>query len=320
MKRPRLLVVGSLVMDLIVRAERIVAPGETILGTDYHTASGGKGANQAAQAALLGAEVIMAGKVGNDAFGKEMLFSLKQTGVDTSRVLIADNVPSGVGNIQIQSGAGKTQNRIVVVPGANMAINTDDIAHLEQEIGSYDMVILQMEIPMRINEMIAKWAAHAGVPVMLNPAPAAALKPGFLSNLCWIAPNEHEASVLTGIAIETESDISRAARKLQKDGCANVIITLGDRGAACQSGESFFICPCIRCNSPVDPTAAGDSFIGAFCTAISAGMEVHQAVEFANQVASITVSHMGAQPSLPDLQAVNNRLNAAGRAELVWDV
>lgn len=320
MKRPRLLVVGSLVMDLIVRAERFVAPGETILGTDFHTASGGKGANQAAQAALLGAEVAMVGKVGNDAFGQEMLLSLNRAGVNTSGILIADNVSSGVGNIQIQSCAGKTQNRIVVVPGANMAIAKSDIAYIEQEIGRYDMVILQMEIPMAINETIATWAAHAGVPVMLNPAPTTKLKSDFLSNLCWIAPNEHEASVLTEMAIETESDIFRATRKLQEDGCANVIITLGDRGAACRSGESFFISPCVQCDHPIDPTAAGDSFIGAFCTAISAGVAVHQAVEFANQAASITVSRMGAQPSLPDLQTVNSRLNAAGRAELLWDV
>ncbi len=319
MKQPRLLVIGSLVMDLIVCAERFVNAGETILGTDYHTASGGKGANQAAQAALLGADVAMAGKVGDDAFGREMLSSLNRAGVDTSRVRVTHEAPSGVGNIQIQSVMGKTQTRLVVVPGANMTFTQDDIAPLEREICRYDMVILQLEIPMAVNELVAAWAARDGVPVMLNPAPAAALDAAFLSHLSWLAPNEHEASLLTGLPIATETDMRRAADWLRQRGCPNVIITLGDRGAACQNGETFFVSPCIPCKHPVDPTAAGDSFIGAFCTALSAGMPVRQAMTFANQAASITVSRMGAQPSLPNLQMVNERLLAAGQATLRFD-
>lgn len=319
MKRPRILVVGSFVMDMIYESERFVRAGETILGTGFHAAPGGKGANQAMQAALLGADVSMAGKVGRDPYGEAMLASLRGAGVDTHRVIVSDDAPSGISNIQIQTG-GRTQNRIIVIPGANMALEPDEFPWLAQEAAGFDMIILQHEIPMAVNEAVAAAAFQVGVPVLLNPAPSAALSPGFLSHLAYIAPNEQEAEDLTGLPVQDEASARRAAFRLCEMGVPRAIITLGERGAAHCDGARFLRSPGAPCPTPVDPTAAGDSFIGAFATAICAGMAVEQAMTFANFTASITVSRMGAQPSLPALSEVNAKLSAAGLGALSYDV
>ena len=319
MKRPRLLVVGSFVMDLIFRADRFVSQGETILGTDFHSAPGGKGANQAVQAARLGAEVSMVGKVGGDAYGEAMIASLNEAGVRTDEVTVTGACPSGLSNIQIRDNGGAAQHRIRVSPGANMALVPDDVAFLEREIARYDMVILQLEIPMEINEVVARYARASGVPVMLNPAPAAPLSPGLMQNLTYIAPNEHEAEALTGVRPEDDASIRRAAALLRQKGADRVIITLGEVGAALWNGERFLISPAAHCPQPVDPTAAGDSFIGAFSTALCAGMAEEDAMAFANHAACLTVSGMGAQPSLPTLEQVNASLAGAGRKTLHYD-
>ncbi len=320
MKKPRLLVVGSFVMDLIFRTERFVEPGETILGLDFRSASGGKGANQAVQAARLGADVTMVGKVGDDAYGKAMIASLSEAGVCTDKVMVTNRYLSGMSNIQIQDSGNGTQNRIIVMAGANMAITPKDVAFLEEEVALYDMVMLQQEIPMEINILVARYARAKGVPVMLNPAPSAPLEKELLSYLTYITPNEHEAQDLIGIKPEGEPAVRRAAVLLRDQGVANVVITLGAAGAAFWNGRRFFISTGVPCLNPVDPTAAGDSFIGAFCTAVCAGMEMEDAMVFANHTASITVSKMGAQPSLPALKLVNESLAAAGRATLCYDV
>ncbi|MCI5955562.1 MAG: ribokinase [Clostridiales bacterium] len=319
MKRPRILVVGSFVMDLIFRADRFVSQGETILGTDFHSAPGGKGANQAVQAARLGAEVSMVGKVGDDGYGRAMLASLNEAGVGTEGVTVTKDCPSGLSNIQIRDDGAMAQNRILVIPGANMAIAPKDVAFLEREIAQYDMVVLQLEIPMEINELVARYARANGVPVMLNPAPAAELSSAFMKNLTYLAPNEHEAEALTGVQPKDEASIRHAAELLRQQGAQRVIITLGESGAAFWDGEHFLMSPAATCEHPVDPTAAGDSFIGAFSTAVCAGMRAEDAMAFANHTASLTVSGMGAQPSLPGLERVNASLAKAGRQTLHYD-
>lgn len=316
MKKPRILVVGSFVMDMIFRSKRFVQPGETILGLDFHSASGGKGANQAVQAARLGADVTMVGKVGKDEYGHAMLASLAQAGVNTQRVVITDAFPSGMSNIQVQSGGEGTQNRIMVIPGANMAITEEDIAFLQTAISTYDMVLLQLEIPMRINLTVARYAHAAGVPVMLNPAPSDILDDEFLALLDYIAPNEHEAKDITGIQPTDSATIAAAIDALTRRGVKNAILTLGDAGAAWGNGKRKWLCPAIPCEAVADPTAAGDSFIGSFCTAICAGMAVEDAMLFANQAASITVSRAGAQPSLPTLAEVNAALEKRSATRL----
>ena len=316
-RKAKILVVGSFVMDLIVSTSRVPNEGETVIaGLDFKTASGGKGANQAVQAAKLGAEVTFVGKVGDDNFGREMIRSVGEAGVNTSYVITDKEVPSGVGNIILETKPGqKTKNRIIVVPGANMSITPDDIAFLKQTIKEYDMVILQLEIPMEINEIVTSYAYEAGVPVMLNSAPSAPLSPELLKKLSFISPNEHEAADLTGVAI-TKKDgaldmdtVKKAASELMKKGIKNVIITLGSNGVAFMNSEMFLYKPCIDIVKVADPTAAGDSFVGAFCTAVASGKSYEEALNYANYTATITVSRMGAQPSLPNHKEVEELMD-----------
>jgi len=309
-KKPKILVVGSFVMDLIVSTNKFPNSGETVLGTSFQTAPGGKGANQAVQAARLGADVTMVGKVGNDDFGKRLVQSCKDSGIHTDFVAVDDTVSSAVGNVQLEVSENETRNRIIVVSGANMTITPQDIAFLKDTIDRYDMVILQLEIPMQINEIVAKYAFDKGVPVMLNSAPSAPLSDELLSCLTYISPNEHEAADLSGVKIRkdgkkvNEADVKAAVNVLLAKGVKNVIITLGSAGAVVANAKESVYAPCVDVVEVKDPTAAGDSFVGAFTTAVCAGLNHSQALDFANYTATLTVSRMGAQPSLPKFDEV----------------
>lgn len=311
-RKPRILVVGSFVMDLIVRADRFVQPGETILGTGFSTASGGKGANQAMQAALLGAQVSMVGCVGKDDFGRQMLASLRGAGVDVSHVTVTDRVSSAVGNVQIACQGGETQNRIVVFPGANMAITPEDVAFLKDGVQDFDLVMLQLEIPMEINALVASYAHAKGVPVMLNPAPSAPLEDSLLRCLTYFSPNEHEAADYVGFPLRDETDVRRAVRALAARGVQHTLITRGENGSALSDQGNVTLCPCVPCEHVADPTAAGDSYVGAFCFGVAAGLTLGQAMTLASHTASITVSRMGAQPSLPTLDMVLELMRRTG--------
>lgn len=310
MKKPKILVVGSLVMDLIATSKRFVKAGETILGDSFSTAPGGKGANQAYQMAKLGADVSFFGKVGYDAFGEEMILSLKNAGVDTHMMLKTSEASSAVGHIQIQKNENGTQNRIVVISGANMTIRPDEVEFLKEDIANYDLVVLQLEIPMQINELVAEYAYNKGVPVMLNPAPSAPLSKSLLSHLSYISPNEFEAEDIVGFPVNDEESRHKAVQKLHEMGVKNVIITLGELGAIFSDGNEIVMSHSIKCDNVLDPTAAGDSFIGAFCTAICSGLSPKESLLFANYTASITVSRMGAQPSLPDINIVLDKMKS----------
>lgn len=313
MKRPNILVVGSFVMDLIVTTNRFPQSGETVMGTDYRTAPGGKGANQAVQAARLGARVTMAGKVGRDSFGQELLASARDAGVDVSRAAFSDTAPSAVGNVQVETAEGQTSNRIIVVSGANMEIAPADVVFLRDDIGQYDMVILQFEIPMEINCLVAEYAAAKGVPVMVNCAPYAPIPAELLKNTAYISPNEHEAALLTGRTLDTDADIEWALYKMREMGVKNALITLGSRGVACLGEDGkMMVSPAVQGLDVKDPTAAGDSFVGAFCTALCAGISVEDALTFANYAAGLTVCRMGAQPSLPTADEVFSLMASRG--------
>ena len=313
-KRPKILVVGSLVMDLIVSAPRFPESGETVLGTAYTTAPGGKGANQAYQAALLGAEVTMVGCVGKDAFGQELLESLQAVGVDVSHVRRDGTACTAIGNVQLEQRDETSSNRIIVVPGANMALCREDIAFLKDEIASYDLLLLQLEIPPAVNELAAQYAFAAGVPVMLNPAPSAPISPSLLSCVTCLTPNEHEAADLTGVAVVDEPTALLACERLRRMGIPQVIITRGGEGAVYSTGDTLIHSPCIPCDTVADPTAAGDSFIGAYCTARCMGATAEEALRFANYAAHITVSRAGAQPSLPTMQEVLDLMHSHGES------
>lgn len=305
-KKPKILVVGSLVMDLIVTTERFCNAGETVIGHGFSTAPGGKGANQAVQAARLGANVTMFGKVGNDDFGRRLIESVRESGVNTEHIQMTDTAPTAVGNVQIQSNTQGTENRIIVVPGANMEITPDDIAVLKNSISDYDMVMLQNEIPMEINLLVAQYAKVAGVPVMLNPAPSAEISAELISCLTYISPNEHEAQDLVGFTVDNEKSVSAAVQTLRSMGVKNVLITMGKNGCVFYDGKTLVNSASVDCGKIVDPTAAGDSFLGAFCTAVAAGIPIVDVLQFANCTAGITVCRMGAQTSLPALDEVMN--------------
>ena len=309
MKKPRILVVGSFMMDLVASARRAPNLGETVIGFAFRTAPGGKGANQAVQAARLGAITDMVGCVGNDSFGREMIEALKSSGVDTSRVKVCEELPSGVGHIEIQDGPEGVQNRIIVVPGANYDLKPADLEWLKEGIKSYDMVIMQLELEMETIEYVARMAHDAGVPVMLNPAPAAALSDELLSCVTYLTPNETEAAILTGVKTDAEGrlvedNLKEAASVLMSKGVENVIITLGDQGAALCSEDGVQIIPCVKMADVKDPTAAGDSFVGGFCAGIAAGLSMQEALQLAVHTAAITVCGYGAIPSLPTLDQV----------------
>lgn len=313
MKKPNILVVGSFVMDQIARTSIFPKEGETVLGNTFAKAPGGKGANQAVQMARLGADVTMIGKVGHDANGDEMVRTCREAGIHTDDMLYGgENEMSGCSVIILEEHPGEqTKNRIIVLPGTNHTIRRDEVEFLKEKIADYDLLVLQLEIPMEINEQVAAYAYEKGVPVMLNSAPSAPLSDELLSHLSFISPNEHEAANMIGITIHHDPENARkvnmddakaACAALKAKGVKNVLITLGEAGAVLDTEKSgFYYSPCAENIQAVDPTAAGDSFVGAFCVGITCGWNYEDILKFANHTAALTVSALGAMPSLPDL-------------------
>lgn len=309
-KKPRILVVGSFVMDVIATTERVPKSAQTVYGKSFHMAPGGKGANQALQCARLGAGVTMMGCVGNDLFGEMLLELPRAAGVDISHVLVRQGITSGIGHVTLEVTEHAAQNRIVVIPGANQTLTVDEVAWIRDEIAAYDMVLLQLEVPPAVNRAVARWAREAGVPVMLNPAPATDLDDELLSLVSYLTPNEQEASVETGLPLGTDEngplreDLQKIAAALRSKGVENVIITLGGSGSAVVEADSIRYIPCVHMDHVADPTAAGDSFVGALSVGLAVGLSRENALAFASHTAAITVSRMGAMPSLPTLDEV----------------
>ena len=309
LKVPKILVVGSFMMDLIATTERAPKAGETVKGLRFQSAPGGKGANQAVQCARLGADVTMVGCVGDDAFGKIMLRTAQDSGVDVSHVITDPAEASGVGHITVEVTGNSAQNRITICPGANMNLKEEQIKWLKSEIGNFDAVLLQFEIPMEINETVAYWAKQAGTMVMVNPAPAAPISDTLIMNATYFSPNELELETLSGRGLDLQEGIDlgkikKAADVLFEKGLSRLLITLGDKGSVLLDGEDILTADCVKMPIVKDPTAAGDSFVAAFCTGLTAGLSRQQALEFASHTAAITVSRMGAMPSLPSAEEV----------------
>ena len=312
MAKPKILVVGSFVMDQIATTEVFPREGQTVLGGTFSKAPGGKGANQAVQMARLGADVTMVGKLGHDGNGEDMIKTCKEAGINTDYVLYDDELPSGCSVIILEEAPGKqTVNRIIVLSGSNMSITPDDVAFLKEKVAEYDLVVLQLEIPMEINELVAAYAYEKGVPVMLNSAPSAPLSDELLSHLAYISPNEHEAFDMVGVKISHEGkevnmeEAKAATAALKAKGVKNVLITLGESGAVLDTErDGFFYSPCVDGIMAVDPTAAGDSFVGALSVGLCCGWGYEETLRFANHTAGLTVSALGAMPSLPTLDKV----------------
>lgn len=310
LKKPKILVVGSFMMDLIASTKQAPKSGETIIGLKFQTAPGGKGANQAVQCARLGAHVTMVGQVGDDAFGKIMTDTAAAAGVDVSHVTVDKNESSGVGHILLEVTEHGAQNRITVCPGANFTLTVEDVAWLKEDIKNYDLLMMQFELPMEVIEAVAGWAHEAGVPVMVNPAPAAPISAKLLSCATYLSPNEHEAAIIADHPLRADEsgvnmeDVQAVSEAFQARGVENLIITLGENGSIVAGKNGIHQTACVKMPHVADPTAAGDSFVAAFCTGLCAGLPQGEALAFASHTAAITVSRMGAMPSLPTVSEV----------------
>ena len=291
----KILVAGSLNMDLRFSMKRMPLEGETVLGDGLLYNPGGKGANQAAAAAKLGGDVAMLGALGKDGFGDTLEKSLADCGCDVS-ALRRVTLPTGTASIYVDDMG---RNSIVVVAGANACCDTEYLKSCEKALEDCEIVMLQLEIPYDAVWHMARRAHGLGKTVILNPAPAPdAIPEGVLKDIDWLTPNETELARLSGLPCEEPSEIEEAAAALRRKGVRNVLVTVGSRGAyLCTEAFSELI-PAERVKA-VDTTAAGDCFNGAFAVALSEGLSPRDAVVFANRAASLSVTREGAQSSLP---------------------
>ena len=325
-RKPRILVVGIFVMDLIASTKQAPNRGETVIGLNFRTAPGGKGANQAVQCARLGADVTMAGRVGDDAYGRETVAAAAAAGVDVSRVVVDAENPTGVSAITLEITETGAHNRIVVCPGANGAMTVEEISWIRDEVKNYDLVMLQFELPMFINEAVARWAHDAGVPVMVNPAPAAPVSPELYRCAAFFSPNEHEAAAMSGHPIRVdenganEDDLRAVAEIFREKGVENLIVTLGGNGSVAVNKNGAEHVACVKMPVVADTTAAGDSFVASFSTLWCAGLPARQALAFASHAAAITVSRHGAIPSLPTLAEATALLRERGYEDMDYEL
>lgn len=282
----RVLVIGSINMDLVVSAERFPGPGETILGNAFSTFPGGKGANQAVAARRLGAQVSMIGCVGRDAFGVELVDTLAREGIDTRHIRVSADVATGVAAITLSA----SENSIVVVPGANHAITLEQLETAEEAFQTADVVLCQLEIPLEIVEAAAAMAARFGKPFLLNPAPAQVLPEKLLAQTTLLTPNEHELALIFGTPADAwQSTLARHPER--------VLMTRGADGAwfADPKGEAVH-CPAFAVEA-IDTTGAGDTFNGAL--AACWGRELRELVRLACGASALSVTRKGAQSGMP---------------------
>jgi ribokinase len=299
----KILVIGSLNTDLVVRASRFPSPGETILGENLVTIPGGKGANQAVAAARLGAQVAMIGRVGTDAFGSTLINNLKQNKVDADRVIKDGSSATGTAVIVVDS---QGQNSIILSPGANAKVTPSDIGR--GTFSGCSLLLLQLEIPIETVIHSANLAREKGLRVLLNPAPAHNLPDDLLRTADYILPNETELGLLTGKPVNDLAAVGAAGRSLLARGAKNIIVTLGAQGALILNKDATKLIPSFKVNV-VDTTAAGDAFIGGLAVGLLNGESLEDAVQYACACGALAVTKFGAQPSLPTAEDVNGIIN-----------
>ena len=290
------LIVGSLNMDLVIRTPRLPSPGQTVAGPALETIPGGKGANQAVAAARLGGRVAMLGCVGDDAHGIALRDGLRREGVDTAMVSAHAGITTGIACVTV---ADSGQNTIVIVAGANELLTPTMIEAQRAAFERARVIVCQLESPPDAVECALKLGRRLDKTVILNPAPAIGPLPTpWLAACDYLIPNETEAALLTARPVESPEDALDAAADLQAQGARHVIITLGARGIAYANTATRLLLPAPSAEA-VDTTAAGDTFVGALATALAEGESPNAAIQFGQAAAAVSVTRLGAQPSIP---------------------
>ncbi|MBD8837339.1 MULTISPECIES: ribokinase [Paenibacillus] len=290
----KICVIGSSSMDLVVTSSRRPGAGETVLGDSFKTVPGGKGANQAVAAARLGAEVAMIGRVGDDAFGKDIVENFRANAVNTQNVKPVTHLESGTAHIILAEG----DNSIVVVEAANREVTPAYVDEAAEVIRGADIVLIQQEIPEETVVHVSALCAEFGTPLLLNPAPARTLPQQVIDNAAYITPNEHEAEILFQ-GMSPAQALRQYPNKL--------FITEGSKGVRYFDGTEEILVPTYKVEA-VDTTGAGDTFNAAFAVALAEGKALQESIRFANRAASLSVTKFGAQGGMPTRDEVEESL------------
>lgn len=307
--KPKIVVVGSANTDMVVQVDSIPSLGETVLGGKFVCAQGGKGANQAVAAARLGADVTFIARLGNDEFGQTSATAYRAEGINTEFITWDDAAPSGVALIMVNRNG---ENIIAVAPGANGRLSPADVKTAESAFRTADAVLMQLEVPLETVQTAITLARKYHAQVILNPAPAILLPDDLLRSVDYLTPNETELAILSGkIPAQLQSSVKEFAIKKKLKA---LIVTLGAKGARVLTDQNEHLVPGFPVKA-IDTVAAGDAFNGALAVALSQGMDLVDAVLYANAVGAISVTRAGAQPSLPTFKEVRRFLDGVGGKE-----
>lgn len=296
----KIIVAGSINVDMVVKTTRIPDKGETVLGGEFLMNTGGKGANQAVAVARLGGDVAFVGKVGDDMLGRQSMDVFNKEGLDCTFISFEEDIASGMALITVDK---RGENSIVVAPGANARLTPEDIRYCIEQLPQAKILLVQLEIPMDSVEYALKAAKEKNMQVILNPAPASREILSFLGEVDILTPNETEASLLSGVDVNDIASARKAAKTIQEAGVRSVVVTLGKKGAILLENDIFTHIETPVVN-PIDTTAAGDVFNGALSVAVSEGKALSEAVRFACRAASISVTRMGAVSSIPHREEI----------------
>ncbi len=299
---PKVVVVGSFNMDLVIKTDRRPQKGETLIGEEFGMFIGGKGANQAIAASRLGADVTMIGRLGADLFGDTFFSEFSSENIDTSFVVRDAELGTGVASPVIDADG---DNSIIIVPRANMRLDVEDVERASSKIADADVLLLQLEVPIESSKRAAEIAKANGVEIILNPAPACELPDSFLSLIDVLVPNEVETEFLTKVTVADDEGARLAAQVLFEKGISTIVLTLGNRGTLLLTSQRSQLVPAYNVKV-VDTTAAGDAFCGALATALASGEHIENAVAFANATGALAVTVLGAAPSMPTAEQVHN--------------
>jgi len=309
MDKPRISVVGSCNMDIYATTEHLPEPGETVIGHSYIMTMGGKGANQAVAAGKLGGDVTMIGRVGCDAFGRQMLDTLDSYGIHTAHIHCDDGAGSGMALIVVDR---RPENVIVVIPGTNMRITPQDVLAAEAEIKQSSVLLMQLEIPLDAIEAAIQVARLGNCLCILNPAPARQLPEVILQNIDLLTPNQNEARLLSGIPADTIEGARKAGERLLEMGVPAVIITLGASGCLLVNKEGSLHIPAFSIPDAIDPSGAGDAFMGGLAIALAEGKSLEQAARFGNASGALSTRKQGAMPAMVTRQELDAFLQEHG--------